>query len=114
MVPISIETRPQAGALALAALFGLLTALPFILWPVGRAQEVRAAELFRDMSGERAGLPPLAYSVAAFLAAGLLAVAAIVALSRASDRGFHLRCGSWRFRPVLGCGHGYSPAGLVR
>ena len=77
MVPISIETRPQAGALALAALFGLLTALPFILWPVGRAQEVRAAELFRDMSGERGGLPPLAYSVAAFLAAGLLAVAAI-------------------------------------
>ncbi len=81
VVPISIETGLQGRALALAALFGLLTALPFILWPIGRAQEVRAAELFRDSSGERPGLPPLGYRLAAFLAAGALAAAAI-ALSR--------------------------------
>jgi putative ABC transport system permease protein len=76
-VPIDIETAPQGRALALAALFGLLTALPFILWPVGRAGQVRAAELFRDSSGERPGLPPPAYRLASFLAAGLLAAAAI-------------------------------------
>ena len=72
VVPIGIETGLQGRALALAALFGLLTALPFILWPIGRAQEVRAAELFRDSSGERPGLPPLGYRLAAFLAAGRL------------------------------------------
>ncbi len=76
-VPISIETGLQGRALALAALFGLLTALPFILWPVGRAQQVRAAELFRDSTSERPGLPPLYYRLAAFLAAGLLAAAAV-------------------------------------
>jgi len=76
-VPISIETGLQWRALALAALFGLLTALPFILWPVGRAQEVRAAELFRDASSERPGLPPLGYRLASFLAAALLATAAV-------------------------------------
>ncbi len=58
-------------------MFGLLTALPFILWPIGRAQEVRAAELFRDSGGERTRLPPPAYRLAAFAAAALLAAAAI-------------------------------------
>ena len=33
VVPIDIETGLQGRALGLAALFGLLTALPFILWP---------------------------------------------------------------------------------
>ncbi len=77
IVPISIETGLQWRALGLAALFGLLTALPFILWPVGRAQQVRPAELFRDASGEAPGLPPLGYRLASFLAAGLLAAAAV-------------------------------------
>ncbi len=81
IVPIDIETGLQGEALALAALFGLLTALPFIFWPIGRAQEVRAAELFRDSGGERRSLPPLGHRLASFLAAGLLAGAAI-ALSR--------------------------------
>jgi putative ABC transport system permease protein len=77
LVPIDIETGLQGHALALAALFGLLTALPFILWPVGRAQQIRAAELFRENGGERLGLPPASYRAGSFLAAGLLAVAAI-------------------------------------
>jgi putative ABC transport system permease protein len=77
LIPVDIETGLQGSALALAALFGLLTAVPFILWPVGRAQEVRAAELFRDGTGERSSLPPPAYRIAAFAAAALLAIAAI-------------------------------------
>jgi putative ABC transport system permease protein len=81
VVPIDIETGLQGKALALAALFGLLTALPFIFWPIGRAQEVRAAELFRDSGAGHTALPPLGYRLASFLAAGLLATAAI-ALSR--------------------------------
>ncbi len=77
VVPIDIETGLQGRALALAALFGLLAALPFILWPIGRAAQVRAAELFRDSGGERPGLPPFGYRLASLLAAGMLAAAAI-------------------------------------
>jgi putative ABC transport system permease protein len=77
-VPLDIETGLQGRALALAGAFGVLTALPFILWPIGRAQQVRAAELFRNDGGERSILPPRAYRIAAFAAAALLALAAII------------------------------------
>ncbi len=59
VAPIAIEPGIQGGALTLAALFGLLSALPFILWPLGRAQQVRAAELLRAGSEDRFGWPPL-------------------------------------------------------
>ncbi|HZV20648.1 MAG TPA: FtsX-like permease family protein, partial [Hyphomicrobiales bacterium] len=82
LVPVDIDASPHAHAFLLAALFGLLTALPFILWPLGRAQEVRAAELFRNSGGEeRSALPPLGYWLASMLAIGLLTLAAIL-LSR--------------------------------
>ena len=111
VVPIDIETGLQGRALGLAALFGLLTALPFILWPIGRAGQVRAAELFRDSSGERPGLPPLGYRLASFLAAGLLAAAAIALSQEHRDRRRHLRRGARHFRPILGCGHCHSQGG---
>ena len=75
-VPIAIEPGLQGQALALAALFGLLTALPFILWPLGRAEQVRAAELFRG-GGEANRLPPAAYWISSLLIVSLLAVLAV-------------------------------------
>ncbi len=78
LMPIDIDTGLQWHALALASLFGLLTALPFILWPLGRAQEVRAAELFRDNGGERSNLPPRNYSFASLAALAVLALAAVL------------------------------------
>jgi putative ABC transport system permease protein len=75
-VPIAIEPGLQWQALALAALFGLLTALPFILWPLGRAEQVRAAELFRS-DGEDRRLPPPFYWTSSLLIMGLLAVLAV-------------------------------------
>ncbi|MBI4724562.1 MAG: FtsX-like permease family protein, partial [Rhodomicrobium sp.] len=77
LMPIEIDTGLQGHALALASLFGLLTALPFILWPLGRAQQVRAAALFRDDAGERAGLPPSGYRIASLAALSVLAIAAV-------------------------------------
>ncbi len=78
IAPIAIEPSLEAGALGIAALFGTLTALPFILWPLGRAQQVRAAELFRSVDDERLGWPPLRYRLASFAAAALLAAAAVL------------------------------------
>ena len=75
-VPIAIEPGLQGQALALAALFGLLSALPFILWPLGRAEQVRAAELFRG-AGENRRLPPAFYWIASLLIVATLALAAV-------------------------------------
>ncbi|WP_377511757.1 ABC transporter permease [Octadecabacter sp. R77987] len=59
-----------------AALYGVLSALIFTLWPLARAEETRAAALFRDaFSGGRA-LPAARYVIATlFLIAALLAAA---------------------------------------
>jgi putative ABC transport system permease protein len=78
LVPIDIEPAPSWHALALAALFGTLTALPFILWPLGRAQEVRAAELFRSAGDEKQGLPPMAYQIASATVTAALGIAAVL------------------------------------
>ncbi len=79
-VPVAVEPGIQGRALALAAIFGLLSALPFILWPLGRAQQVRAAELFRSGGEDRLGLPPRAYRLASVFALALLALATVLLL----------------------------------
>ncbi|MGH8722877.1 MAG: ABC transporter permease, partial [Burkholderiales bacterium] len=43
--------------LALAAAFGLLTAVGFSLWPLARARDVRAVQLFRDLVQHARGGP---------------------------------------------------------
>jgi putative ABC transport system permease protein len=54
-VPIAVSVYPHP--LAEAALYGLLTALIFTLWPLARTEQVRAAALFRDASGPSRSLP---------------------------------------------------------
>ena len=71
------------GALALAALFGMLTALTFALWPLARAQGVSGAALFRHLTS------PLPSHIDAksglMLAIGALALGAL-AVASAADR----------------------------
>jgi putative ABC transport system permease protein len=66
------------GALALAALFGLLVTLAFAILPLGRARDVPATALFREMGFESRGLPRLAYVATALAIATALAAIAIV------------------------------------
>jgi putative ABC transport system permease protein len=68
------------GAPSLLALaFGVLTALSFALPPLGRALSVSPAALFRGIDGIKLRTPPLAWLLAAALAAGT-AVLVVVAL----------------------------------
>ncbi len=76
-LPIAIDFGVYPEALGTAALFGVLAAMPFILWPLGHAMKVRAAELLRDTVEERHALPPMAFRVAAAGSALVLAGAAI-------------------------------------
>ena len=50
--PVDIVAVHRPQTYALAASFGLLIALLFTLWPLGRAEQVRAAALFRDEAGQ--------------------------------------------------------------
>ena len=49
IIPLPIVPALHPGELALALVYGLLTALAFALWPLGRAHDVPVGALFRDM-----------------------------------------------------------------
>jgi putative ABC transport system permease protein len=75
-LPVPVEFGVYPGPLAEAALYGMLTALIFTLWPLARARDVRAAGLFRDEAGAERRLPRPAYLVAiAAMAAALVGLA---------------------------------------
>jgi putative ABC transport system permease protein len=80
---LGIYTRP----LVLAAAYGLLTALAFSLWPLGRAARIPGAALFRDAFLPERVLPP-----AAIIAANAAVVAGLITLTivTSTDRQFAL------------------------
>ena len=49
IIPLPIVPALHPGELALAIVYGVLTALAFALWPLGRAHDVPVGALFRDM-----------------------------------------------------------------
>jgi len=73
-VPPRLGLYPRE--LGLAALYGLLTALAFALWPLGRAQRIPGAALFRDTVTATPGWPARGIILANLLAA--VALAALV------------------------------------
>ncbi|MDB5368506.1 MAG: glycosyl transferase family 1 [Roseomonas sp.] len=79
LLATALPVPPRLGfypwPLAQAALYGILTALSFSLWPLGRAREIPGAALFRDVLQPQATRPRLS-----LLAINALAVAALVAL----------------------------------
>ncbi|KAA2213098.1 ABC transporter permease [Teichococcus oryzae] len=87
----ALPVPPRLGfyplPLAQAALYGVLTALAFALWPLGRAREIPGAALFRDAVQPGDGRPRLS-----LLLANALAVLALVALvvGSAEQPGFAL------------------------
>jgi putative ABC transport system permease protein len=78
ILPLPIEPSFHLGALALALSYGLLTALAFTLWPLGRAHDVPVGALFRDMVAPMPVWPQLAYMGAAALASAALAAVAVL------------------------------------
>jgi putative ABC transport system permease protein len=70
-LPLPVDVRIHPRPLAEAALYGVLTALLFTLWPLARTEQVRAAALFRDATGPQRGLPRTRYLV---LTAAILAL----------------------------------------
>ena len=80
-VPPAIGLYP--GPLLLAACFGLLTALCFALWPLGRAARIPGAALFRDLIVPEHTRPHAwVIAVNALVAAALVAVTIAAAVDR--------------------------------
>ena len=67
----------------MAALFGFLVTLAFALLPLGRARDVPATALFREMGFEGSGLPRRIYVAVAL---GLALVLALLAIWFSGDR----------------------------
>ncbi len=76
-LPVQLQTGPQLLALLLASFYGLLTALVFVLWPLGRARDVPAALLMRQTVSGEAARPRLPYLAASALCALALAGTAV-------------------------------------
>ncbi|HZP76934.1 MAG TPA: FtsX-like permease family protein [Pseudolabrys sp.] len=83
IIPLPIEPAVHAGGLLLALIYGLLTALAFALWPLGRAHDIPVAALFRDVVAPERRWPRPAYMLAT---AGAVVVLAAVAILLAYDR----------------------------
>ncbi|MBN9070161.1 MAG: ABC transporter permease [Rhizobiales bacterium] len=83
VIPVPAEPRLYPGALALAALFGAMVTLVFALLPLGRARDVPATALFREMGFEGKGFPRAGYVIVALAIAAALAA---ISIWMAADR----------------------------
>jgi putative ABC transport system permease protein len=79
VIPLPVAPALYPSVLLLSIAYGLLTALAFALWPLGRAHDVSVSMLFRDqIAGERAW-PRRRYIVATGSIVAALAALAILA-----------------------------------
>lgn len=78
LLPVPIEPHLYPSQLALGAVYGLLTALAFALWPLGRTHDIPVSALFRDEVAPDARWPRRRYAVATLAAAAALAGSAIL------------------------------------
>ena len=72
--------------LALSLAYGLLTALAFALWPLGRAHDVPVSMLFRDQIAAERRWPRRPYIIATALIVAALAALAVFSLTTAASR----------------------------
>ncbi len=81
LLPVAPKTGLYAGPLLTAAAFGFLTAITFALWPLARAQEVPAGNLFRAFTAPLEGRPRAVYLVATLIGGLLLAILTVTTAS---------------------------------
>ena len=83
LIPLPLAPGIHFSVIALATAFGILVALAFALWPLGRAHDVPVSALFRDAVEQSNRLPRRRYVLMVVLAVVSLATLALfVAESR--------------------------------
>jgi len=84
IVPLPVEPSLHPAVLALSFGYGLLTALAFALWPLGRAHDISVSMLFRDQIATERSWPRLRYAIAT--AAVIAAFAGLAVLTTSQHR----------------------------
>jgi putative ABC transport system permease protein len=83
IIPLPLVPALHPAELVLAMVYGLLTALAFALWPLGRAHDVPVGALFRDVVAAQSSWPRRIYIAFTTLAVLLLgSVAVLLAYDR--------------------------------
>jgi putative ABC transport system permease protein len=83
IIPLPIAPTIHPAELALAAAYGIATALAFALWPLGRAHDVPVSALYRDAVATGAGAPRARYVAATAM---IIAALAGIAVALSYDR----------------------------
>lgn len=77
IIPLPLVPAFHPGELLLSLLYGVLTALAFALWPLGRAHDVPVGALFRDAVTPQPGRPRAIYVALTALAVVVLGTVAV-------------------------------------
>src|SRR6201999_2206004 len=80
LLPLPVVPAIHPGELALSLVYGLLTALAFGLWPLGRVHDVPVAALFRDAVSTEWRRPRWRYLALMALVVALL-IAVVIGLA---------------------------------
>ncbi|MEW6766857.1 MAG: ABC transporter permease [Pseudomonadota bacterium] len=83
ILPLPVDPTFHAGELALSVVYGLLTALAFGLWPLGRVHDVPVAALFREDVAPEFHWPRKRYLA---LMSAVIALLVAVAIGLAYDK----------------------------
>ena len=78
MIPLPVAPSLNVAVLVLSIAYGLLTALAFAMWPLGRAHDISVSSLFRDQIAAERSWPRLRYVIATALIIAALAGLAIL------------------------------------
>jgi len=78
LLPIRASLAVTPASVGLGVVYGLLVALLFTLWPLGRAQTVSPSVLFRDEVGDGGGRPPRTVMAAVAVVASLLVALSVM------------------------------------
>lgn len=76
-LPIPTNFTLQSGPLVEAAIYGILSAAIFTLWPLARTEDIKAATLFRDATGAGNTLPATRYILLTIFLVAVLIITAI-------------------------------------
>lgn len=83
VLPLPVQPAVHFGDLTLSLVYGLLTALAFALWPLGRVHDVPVATLFREATGSEWHRPRRRYLL---MMAAVIALLVAVAVGLAYDK----------------------------